>query len=464
VSYTIRSVSITNIKGIAHLKFEPGTLSVIRGQNGTGKTSVITALRAVFDGGFDPTWVRDGEKKGTVEIVLDPTGHRIVTTLTRKGDKGEGETKVFSADGEQVPKPRTFVEQLAAGFAYDPVAFIEAKDKERGKFIQDFAQVEVSQDEIFEAVKEEWWHHHYDPRASAFTNIEAVRKAAYDRRTEVNRKTRNLNGTIDTMRGGVSALNEDGAAIVAIEKEHAESVTAISADLAGRISQAMAEAHAERQASEAKRTADVALHEKEFQRRIQELNAWDREERNRIELEHNANVQAVNKALTAANEEIHAELDPQLEAAKFAHAAAKKKLEEYNKAAGARQQMELLEEEVRQLAGEEWKLTRAIERLEELRKAKLSEIPIEGLELRDGSVFVDGLPFDALNTARQIEVALQIASTRPGALPFILIDNAEHLDGHKWEQFKEIAVNSGFQIVAARVSTEDAELAMECVS
>ena len=50
----IESVEIKNIKGIASATFGLGTLTVIRGANGTGKTSILDSIATIFDGGHDP--------------------------------------------------------------------------------------------------------------------------------------------------------------------------------------------------------------------------------------------------------------------------------------------------------------------------------------------------------------------------------------------------------------------------
>ena len=98
------------------------------------------------------------------------------------------------------------------------------------------------------------------------------------------------------------------------------------------------------------------------------------------------------------------------------------------------------------------KLTKALERIDALKAKKLAEDGIEGMEIVDGEVIVDGIPFDALNTQRQYEVAFQIACRGIGQLPLMVCDRAESFDAKNWQDFCEAAKASGFQILAARVT------------
>jgi hypothetical protein len=101
------------------------------------------------------------------------------------------------------------------------------------------------------------------------------------------------------------------------------------------------------------------------------------------------------------------------------------------------------------------KLDRVLDKIDALKRKALESLPIRGLEF-DGEQFCDRLPtglvpWDEINTARRIEIALQIAALKAGALKFLVLDDAEHLDAEGMEALKSAAKAMGFQVVAARV-------------
>ena len=59
----IAHLKISNILGIDELEFSPAGFNDIRGKNGTGKTSVLEAIKAATGKGHDATLLRKGETK-----------------------------------------------------------------------------------------------------------------------------------------------------------------------------------------------------------------------------------------------------------------------------------------------------------------------------------------------------------------------------------------------------------------
>ena len=105
-------------------------------------------------------------------------------------------------------------------------------------------------------------------------------------------------------------------------------------------------------------------------------------------------------------------------------------------------------------------LSEVLERLEVLRKSKLDSLPVAGLEVTSDTVHVDGVPWQNVNTARRIEVALQLCTLRSGKLGILLLDDAEHLDSETRRMLEEGIVAAGFQLIEAIVSDSD-ELKIE---
>jgi len=85
----------------------------------------------------------------------------------------------------------------------------------------------------------------------------------------------------------------------------------------------------------------------------------------------------------------------------------------------------------------------------------LSGLPIPGLEVREGEIFRDGVPFDRLNTAAQVEIAVEVAKLRAADLGVVCVDRIECLDSTTLEAFKQSALESGLQLFITRVSDEE---------
>jgi hypothetical protein len=103
--------------------------------------------------------------------------------------------------------------------------------------------------------------------------------------------------------------------------------------------------------------------------------------------------------------------------------------------------------------------TAALEALEAYKSELLHALPIPGLEVRGPEIYFDGVVFDRLNTAKRVEIAVEVAKLRAGTLGLVCVDGIELLDSEAFEAFREQAINSGVQLVVTRVG--DGELNIE---
>ena len=68
----IREVTIRNVMGIRDLKIaDAGNVVHVTGPNGSGKTSLVKALRTALRGEMPPQILTVGENRGEVLVVLD---------------------------------------------------------------------------------------------------------------------------------------------------------------------------------------------------------------------------------------------------------------------------------------------------------------------------------------------------------------------------------------------------------
>lgn len=469
----IKRIKIRNFKGIVSAQFELGQVTILSGGNGVGKTSFLEAVKAPFSGGYDPTMVRDPEAPGAASIVIGemPVEKKPLantkaivemelmdgSTLTREVDRARKTSKVecISANGEKLGG-QGYAETLASVDAVDPMRFLLADPKDRAKVVMQFLDVPLSADELAFIPGGNWYTVHMRGKDGkplpCFEALKAVEDACVERRRDTNRRVSELTATIENLRSSVPTLNDESAdyqgAAEAAEKAHRD------AEGAYRLLKVTIEEEAA--AARAKAKSDHLAE-------VQKIDAWLAEEIAKLQtaaqsrkaealVAHSSILEAIRTAEADAAAEADKEHLPILESARADHQAAKQTLADYHNATGLRKHLADCTEKHKEILSDSMKMDRAIAAIRDLRLKKMEDVPIEGLEMRDGEVFYRGLRMDAINTAQQIEVAAQIVSNAAGKLPFMILDNAEHLDPEMKERFVGALKAGGFQVVVAEVT------------
>jgi hypothetical protein len=161
---------------------------------------------------------------------------------------------------------------------------------------------------------------------------------------------------------------------------------------------------------------------------------------------------AIRAKATSRREEAAAEIQPRIDEATARVAAARTRAERFASDQRSRTFIAEHREAVEALEENASRLTTTLEKLDALKAAALANLPIKGVEVRDGEVYVDDIPFDRVNRARQIRVALNVARLRAGQLGLVCVDGLESLDAETFAQFEKAAEKSGLQFVCNRVS------------
>lgn len=416
-SRRIASVEVENIKGIEHAHFTVGSLSILRGANGTGKTSVLNGVSAVFEGGHDPTLLRNGAVEGFVKITLSD-GVTITKRITTKDSKLE----IRAADGSIVPKPASFVERLASGFACDPIAFLGADSKKRTKFLLDVLPVVFEPEEVALAAA--------GRRPAQRLNIEGLenfRLGMYEDRRKINVAYRELEGAVQTMEKSLPASIQNGDEVKAraaeLRTQHGqltEQIAGLKRTIKEQIAAAEAQAKAEYEAKLGQIIKDAQQAE------------WD--ETNSL----NAEAQKVYRQMLEAEEQSNA----------------------VQRASGVLKSIDDMRQRLKGKGAEGDAITQALEGIQALKEKKLAACDLGGIEIVDGEIRVDGISLDSLNTQKQYFIAFQIAALAASDLAFMVCDRVESIVGQQWEEFQAAAKASGFQVITARAE-EDVSLSVE---
>lgn len=427
----IRKVEIENIRGIKHMVIDLTELTVLRGSNGSGKSSVVEAIRLVFAGGYDPLAVSTWAEAGKVVLTGDDG-----TTITRSINKTKRTSTldIRSEAGEKVAAPQGYIDNLTQIFSYDPLKLLRCTPTERFKYLKETLTVEVGIDEFLElarhySVDDSVIYESWDAKAAGLDRIAKLRKAVYERRTKINSKARDLDGSIKTMKASVPSLNADG------------------------VDWRAAEAAASLELAEAKRAWGMAVQQAgdEAAAAKDAIDGWEREEIARIKAEAAARREVIQQALAATLDEVNGQHQPTVAALIARHAEARQQLSDYDKAIGAREAIAKLEVELKDSRTLGDKYTFIIEGIDKIEKQKLEASPVDGVLLRDGEVFIDGVAFDGVNTQRRYRAAIEIGAVNAGPLKFMLCDEMEHWDEGNFKAFAEAAKEAGFQVVCAVV-------------
>lgn len=417
----VERIDILNIGGLEEFHADLGAINLVVGENGTGKSSVLDALEIVLGGGSDPDLIHNKHDHGEVLLTLSD-GTTVLKSMERDGS---ADLKIRTRDGGAVRAPATYLKTLAAGMGFDPIAFLESDPKERASFLLQNLPLNFDASPVNEALG-----------AAVLTapvtlqKLNELRLGKYDERTALNRKVRDLEGTIKDMERALPAdLGKDWGA----ERERLNAqLSSVGSEITSLAAQIELEAEQEKTRKRG-----------EIQVKIDALNA-----------ELSEHLTLVDKTAsdtladsTAALESERATLSEQL-------GTAKAKADQEQQAVGIRNAIVDRKKALEGHISEEMRLSEIIERLDKLKHAKLKELPIEGLDLKLDSegrpvILIGGLPLDKLNRQQQLYVAIQAVSLAEGKLPLILCEAAE-LDDKHVQELSEAAKGAGLQLVLAR--------------
>jgi exonuclease SbcC len=442
----ISLVKITNMLGVGNLEITPGRITEISGANGSGKTSVLEAIKSIFGGGHDATLLRNGAEKGEAVIVLED-GVEIKRTVTAE----KTTTTVKHPQYGKLGKPAEYLKKLTDALSVNPVEFLTAKPKERTAALLgamplrvEAAQVGFMPVDVLNSA-----HINFDDHAMVV--LETLCRATYDARTGVNRSLKDKQAMARQLVETVPEAPVQGdweTALCAAETEY----NALRDRTAGALREIKKAAEAETASAEtgltrekeearARANAEFDLIQKKLEREIEELT-----------LARDGAVNATREIETRKRTALESEYRP-LEAElkeRIGHARAM--FEREVKAAETRKLASRMEDEARKLSEESERLTAALSGLEKLKSSLLASLPVAGLEVRDGEIFVDGVPFDRVNESARVRLAIEVAKLRAGELGLIAVDGLECMDSATFAEFEKAAVESGLQFVISRVA------------
>ncbi len=473
----ITKILIKNLFGISEFEADSKSIELLGG-NGTGKTSVLDAIRlALTNRSSRDCIVKRGETEGEIIIETDSG-----LTITRKPRTNKTDYKSIKQNGKEVQSPEAFLSEIFSELQLNPVAFINMDSKEQNRIILDLIEYKWDLNTI-----KEWFGE--IPQGVDYQKhiLEVLQQIAaedgfyFQQRQNINRDIRNKKAFIEEIMKELPEnfnaakweaydLQEIHSKIEKARQHNAqiEKAETLKANYDNKIRgfQSIKELEEQRllkglQEREGELKADIAKLQEMLNSAQKELNSL-----NDVCSDKKAVIEAnYEKQVAQFNEELKA-FEPYLQQQKInivplqeeAAEALKMKqqLPQYNK-------MLAMNNELAELQADSDEYTRKIELARTLPATILAEanMPLGEMSIDGDQVLIKkpngDLPISNLSEGEKLDLCVDIALKNKTGLQIVLIDGVEKLSPINRQHLYDRCKASGLQFIATR-TTDDNEL------
>lgn len=397
-----------NFKGVEEVVIHSAGRRVvlIGGRNGQGKSSVLDSILAALGGAkaVPPEPVRRGAENGSVEIDLGDL--RVVRTF-----RGDGKTtlKVTAKDGGKYGQAR--LDAIFSRLGPDPVAFLNAKPAD---------QVEIAKEAL----------------GLDLSSFDQRRAETFEARTDVNRDAKRLEGELAGL-----AVHENAPA----EEESAAGIVAeIQAAGAHNVEGRRLRYHAQEAQDHAAHCQREVEEIEDKIARLQELLVTLRDRHSDAVDDHMAARKAAEEFVAIDTTPLQARLDA---------------IEETNRKARENKKRAEVAENLEAKRSESERLTHVLESIDAERAAaiKAAKFPVDGLEIGNDGLLLEGLPFAQASSAQRLRIAVAMGIAMNPALRVFLVRDGSLLDDESLALFCDMAEELAAQFWIERVGERDEE-------
>lgn len=393
----IIELNASNVKRLRAVDITPDKhVQVISGRNAQGKTSVLDSIWLALGGGSASREtirpIRDGETKASVRLDLGD----FIVTRTWTGDKTT--LTVESAQGSKLRSPQAVLDALVGRLSFDPLEFTRLNGRDQVAALLDIIDLDVDLDAL--AVE---------------------RKAAYDRRTEIGRDGKALDGQAAGLGPIETGLPSAEVSVSDLFEQHSAAARA-HREYDGTLEQAKIQSDRVFGLSESLDAAVAVLAETQAR-----IDAW-----------------GVLPDLDA--------LRLRLETAEDTNAAVRRNLKRANVAAETATTRAAFTAE-----------TNTITRIDKSKADALAgaSFPVEGLGFTDDGVTYNGVPFSQASASEQIRVSLAMAMSLNPQLRVIRILDGSLLDAENLELIGDMARDRDYQVWIEKVGSDGVGVVIE---
>lgn len=464
-------ITIRNLFGIAEQELD-GKSVELTGKNGTGKSSVLDAIRYALTNSSNRDYIiKQGEKEG--EVIIEAGA---ALRIDRKKRTEQADYKSVKENGREVGSAETFLRSIFTPMQLDPVAFINLPKAEQNRLILDMIEFPWDMEWIRKQFGEIPPDVDYSQNIlQVLSDIQSDTGAYFVRRQEINRDIRFKKASVEDIAKDIPANYQAdqweaydlGATYNKIGQQNQHNLTverakAVLESHEGKI-RAIA-ADYETALSAAERT--IASEKSAIEQNIARMEEQIKAEKER--LTGLAGKLADKKALLESQrDEQTAKLGSVVDGAKVDAAKPtydtsklqaevdlaekmKKHLREYAR-------MKSMQADLDALISDSEELTRKIELARKLPGTILetATLPIAGLTVENGRPLIHGLPVSNLSDGEKLNLCVDVALAKPNSLQIILIDGAEKLSDDNRAALYERCREKGLQFISTRTTNDD---------
>lgn len=441
----VSKIEISNILGIVEMQIEPGKVTRITGRNGSGKTSIMEAIKASLRGGNQAELLRQGEEQGEIVLVLD-NGMRITKSIT------PGETKLtVSNENGRISKPMDIIKNLSDALSVNPVDFLTAEPKDRADYLLEALPLELDKEAVLNILPDDFIMP--DLKKHALKVLEEIHNMIFSRRQDINRTMKEKTATIEQLKLSVPKSIPGPELKTKIEEMEAQrdKIRDENADRTKKANDEFSERNKIVADEKTKLTQALQAEYDEKLKALNKLKADTLEEINAKLKQAEDESKKVKDDLISSISSEHAEKFAQLgeEITK-----SRQILEDATKHQNTANVIDGMKKDYDRLEVKSNLLSIRLDSLKEYKGNLLKNLPISGIEVLDGMIFRNGVRFDTLNTAQQIEIAVELGKLRAKTLGLICLDGAERLDSERFAALEEAISKTDLQIIMTKVSDE----------
>jgi len=461
-------ITIRNLFGIRETEID-GQSVELTGANGTGKTSVIDAIRYALTNKSDRDFiVRRGENEGEILIETD-TG----LSIRRKKRTNMSDYKKITENEREIVGPEAFLQQLFTPLQLNPVEFLAMSKQDQNRAVLDLIDFQWDLNWIMEKFGEIPQGVDYSQNIlQVLFDIQRDSGEYFQRRQEINRDIRNRRAFIAEIAQGIPEgyqaakwdaydLSDVYRRITEAERvngliqrarmfvdSYANKVRGIEADCE------LAKGRKREEFAVRKNTLIAAIADAEAK-----IEAWKRELS-----EMDTSLAREEELLVARMAAEKAKLGNDLATAEeYANktpfdvsgmTAEAKEAEAMKKLLNEFKRMKQMQAELEAKEKESEALTDKIELARSLPGEILAtaQIPVDGLTVENGIPLVHGLPISNLSEGEKLDLCIEIAISRPNSLQLILLDGTEKLSDANRERLYRRCKEKGLQFIATRTT------------
>lgn len=418
----IQKINIRSVLGIEEFELFPGKINKISGKNGRGKTSIIEALKIALGGGNDAELIHSGDEEGEIVIILDNNMH-IKRRI--RGSK-RGVLEFHDSDGREINAPQQELNKLYDAIAVNPIEFINVKDKERVELLLEALPVELNLTEVLSLIVSE---------------TELMGLPVEDRNELQEIYDNQYSNALEFIDQIIKELSDERKYLRRSLDEAKSTIRPLSETL-----------------------VELDIDEVETKNRIQEIEATLEKGANKYEdslaeinTNYNRELELLNENYQSKKEHLRNKYDEAKSTYKEELTILKSNLDSVAGLLKTKEELERQKARAKELEVSWQSNQDSITNLRDYKSRLLQSLPIKGLELDNGIIYKNAIPYSKLNKAQQLEIAIEVAKLRTKDIGIICVDGIEILDSESQEILFEKFKQSGLQFFLTEV-TEDEEL------